>query len=109
MDPSENPTNIGRILLGFGWITEKQLAEALEIRTNGEDRRLSRILLGSRRITRGQLRQALNKQREMRGQSKKKGDAHRAICEACKSAVRVNANIDGLNDLIDDMTKGKTR
>ena len=109
MDPSEDPTSIGNVLLSLGWITEDQLAKALEIRDGGEDRLLGQILLDNRHLTRDQMRQALRQQRKMRGAPKTGNDAHRAVCEARESTIRVNANIDGLTDLLGDMTKGKCK
>jgi hypothetical protein len=96
MDPADDLTSIGSILINLGIITNQQLRAAIEDKhRTAPDELLGLFMVGREIITREQLKKALKTQQQLRGNGKTaRALAQADIASACigkamSTAIRV--------------------
>ena len=73
INPADDPTSIGCLLVRVGAVTDHQLREAVEVQREAEpDRLLGMVMVAKAMITPEQLEQAVKMQKALRGRRKDK-------------------------------------
>lgn len=84
LNPADDPTSIGCLLINMGAVTDRQLGEAVVVQRDAEpDKLLGMVMVAKAMITPEQLEQAMKLQRDLRGRRKdKQALAQAALAEA---------------------------
>ena len=94
LNPADDPTSIGCLLVSMGAVTDRQLHTAVDTQKTAEpDQLLGMVMVAESMITAEQLDEAVKMQKALRGRRKdKQALAQATIAEACMDRATASAH-----------------